>query len=290
VRVLITGGGSSGSWQIRGVQLGQALGANVWPVATSAEGFDVAVLVKRYQHDVVQAIHRAGVPLVWDIVDAWPQPRGNDWTRTDCLAWLRQQVAAIRPAAIVAPTLAMAADCAQFNVPVLALPHHARPGQPINPVRDHVRTVGYEGGEAYLGHWRLALEAQCLQRGWRFVCNPPALADLDIVVALRASTGYAPRHWKSNVKLANAQATGTPFIGSPEAGYLEQACGPERFVQTSEELASAFDALAPLVERRRTAERMRAVTWQLDAPPQLPGVADIYREWLLQVCTPAVKC
>lgn len=283
MKILVTGRGTSGSFRVRGEQLGAAIGASVIPKALDVGGYDAAVLVKRTENDLLQRLRRAGVPIVWDVVDAYPQPQGNTWTREECMAWLRAEVQRIQPVGIVAATRAMAADCEEFGVPVLALPHHARPGLAKNPVRAVVETVGYEGAEHYLGRWRRILEAECLRRGWRFVVNPPALADLDIVVALRDVDGYAPRHWKSGVKLSNAQGSGTPFIGCREAGYREQAVGTaEKWVDTEAELARALDALSPY------RERVRASGWMLAAAPRLDGVAATYRRWIEEtVCATA---
>lgn len=143
--ILFTGRGTSGSWQIRGVQIGGALRGNVCPAPDVIPRCDLAVLVKRPSAGLVDRLHAAKVPIVWDIVDAWPQPAGNDWDRPSCLAWLRQQVETIRPAALVAATEQMAIDCEEFGLPLIALRHHARPEQEINPIRDRVRRVGYEG-------------------------------------------------------------------------------------------------------------------------------------------------
>ena len=282
MNVLVTGRGVSGSWKIRGEQLGSAIGATVLPMAADFDPFDAVVVVKRPPPDMPARVRAAGVPLIWDLVDAWPQPIGNSWSRDDCMAWLRQQVKQIRPAAIVAATRAMADDCAEFGVPVLALPHHARPGLAMNEIRDKVKTVGYEGGEGYIAGWRRTVEAECKRRGWSFVINPPRLADVDIVLGLRDADGYAPRNWKSNVKLANAQGSGTPFVGGREAGYLETRIGNcEKWADTPEDLKRAFDALTPHGERRRAAQWMRSVA------PTLEQVATRYREWLEHVCKTA---
>lgn len=277
MNVLITGRGTSGSWRVRGEQLGAAIGAAVVPKALDVAGFDLAVVVKRSENDLLQRLRRADVPLIWDVVDAYPQPAGNTWTRDQCMAWLRAEVQRIQPAGIVAATLAMARDCEEFGIPVLALPHHARPSLARNPIRDEVHVVGYEGAEHYLGRWRQVLESECARRGWRFVVNPPSLADLDIVVALRDVDGYAPRNWKSGVKAANAQGSGTPFIGCREAGYLETSCGCERWADTDKELVRAFDALTP------QAERARVGGWMHAAAPLLSSVACTYAKWLKEV-------
>jgi len=275
VKILVTGSGTSGSWVIRGEQLGAAIGAVVLPKASAAAGYHLVVAVKR--PPLVR-----NIPMVYDVVDAWPQPVGNSWAKPECMAWLRQRIQELRPVGIVAATQAMAADCAEFGVPVLALAHHARPGLARNPIREQVQVVGYEGSEAYITAWRPVVEAECRRRGWKFVVNPARLADVDVVLALRDATGYAPRHWKSNVKLANAQGSGTPFIGCREAGYMETAIGNcEKWADTPKELAQAFDALAPQGERRRAAQ------WMLSVAPCLTQLAGTYRAWLEKLCTTA---
>jgi hypothetical protein len=274
MHVLMTGRGTGGSWQIRGVQLGGEMGAAILPNALDVAPYDVAVLVKRPTAELLRRFRRAGTKVIWDVVDAWPQPAGNEWNRKRCLDWLEEQIIMIRPSGIVAATKAMAADCERFGVPVLALPHHARPGLKLNPIRPVVRVVGYEGGEQYIARWRPVIEAECLRRGWRFVMQPAELAEVDIVLALRDSEGYAPRNWKSNVKLANAQGSGTPVICNREAGYLETASGAERWADTPEELAAAFDELEPTNVRREASEVLRK------AAPSLDSVAATYVEWL----------
>jgi hypothetical protein len=276
MNVLVTGSGASGSWQIRGEQLGRAIGATVLAKAIDMEPFDAVVVVKRPPPDLVARVHRAGVPLIWDIVDAWPQPAGNDWCKAACMTWLRDQIAAIRPAAVVAATQAMAADLAEFGLPVLALPHHARPGLRRNPSRP-LAVIGYEGSEGYIRGWRASIEDQCRRRGLRFVVNPDNLTELDVVLALRDATGYAPRHWKSNVKLANAQASGTPVIACREAGYLETASGAELWADSPIELSQALDVLADPGERR---ERSKQLT---EAAPRLPDLARVYADWMRSI-------
>jgi len=273
MHVLMTGRGTSGSWQIRGVQLGHAIGAAVVPNALDVAPYDVAILVKRPTAELLHRFRRAGTKVVWDVVDAWPQPVGNEWNKRRCLDWLEEQIIMIRPAGIVAATKAMAEDCERFGLPVLALPHHARPGLRMNPIRP-VKVVGYEGGEQYIAKWRSVIEAECARRGWQFVMQPAELADVDIVLALRDSGGYAPRQWKSNVKLANAQGSGTPVICNREAGYLATASGAERWAETAEELVTAFDQLEP------TAARLDASKTLRNAAPSIDSVAATYVAWL----------
>lgn len=274
MRLLCTGRGTSGSWQIRGIQLGHAIGAEAIPDCRNPESYDIAVLVKRTTGELVPRLHRGGIPIVYDVLDGWQQPRGNDWNRDQCMEWLKSQVRAIQPVGIVAATRAMADDCKMFGVPVLYLPHHARPGQVRNPIRPLVRTVGYEGGVEYLGRWRPILERACSVRGWKFVVNPLQLADLDIVVAMRESSGYGPRNWKSNVKMANAQGSGTPFIGSPECGYMETASGGEFWVESDSDLSVALDTLESYEARLALSEHL------FQAAPTLDRIANEYKSWL----------
>lgn len=276
-RILVTGASGSGSWTIRGEQLGAAIGATVERKASKVKGYDLAVLVKRPRPDLLHRLRTTGVPIVWDIVDAWPQPEGNAWGRDACMNWLRDMVSSIKPAGIVAATQAMAKDCEAFGVPVLALPHHARPKQRINPIRLRVQTVGYEGGERYLGHWHGVLAKACADRGWRFLVNPAHLADLDVVVAFRATKGYAAKHWKSNVKLANAQGSGTPCVLNREHGYQETHKGGALFADTPEELGAALDQLVAVDARKRAAAQLR------ESSISLERVAKEYRAWLGQL-------
>lgn len=274
MNVLVTGNGRSGSFQIRGVQLGREIGATVLANAIDIGPFDLAVVVKRPPADLLRRIHEADVPLVWDIVDAWPQPHGNDWSRDECMTWLRAMIRQVRPAGIVAATRAMAADCAEFGVPVLALPHHARPGLQPAQIRPAVQCVGYEGGAQYVRRWGQALAEECAARRWAWMVNPDSLSECDIVVAVRDQNGYAPRHWKSNVKLANAQAAGVPIICNREAGYTETAAGGVLFADDRDELEAALDWLEPEATR---ASYSRAL---LASAPKLDDIAATYLAWL----------
>jgi hypothetical protein len=271
VKLLIAGFNSSGSWKIRGEQLGKAIGADFKNRPGDAEGYDAVVLVKRPDPSFVA---RLKAFKIWDIVDAWPQPHGNRWNREMAMLWLRERIRTIKPDAIVAPTLRMAEDCEEFNVPTLYLPHHGREAQELNPIRERVATVGYEGGVQYLGKWKNILDNACISRGWKFVTNPYALANLDIVVALREDDGYPVRRWKSNVKLANAQITGTPCILSPESGYLETQANVERFAENEKELNFALDELTDYQTRCQAFELMRR------AAPSINAVSRRYSQWL----------
>lgn len=265
MRLLFTGKGSSGSWEVRGRQLGAACGATVTPRATVAQcgNADLVVAVKRIDEPLAQALR--GRRWVWDLVDFYPQPACTGWDRSEAIDWVRGQLRRMQPTAVVWPNARMREDC-DPGLPGLVLPHHCRPGLRSNPIRARVRTVGYEGSAQYLGRWRPSIEEQCRRRGWEFRVNPEHLADLDIVIAVRDApfAGYVQRHWKSNVKLANAHGSGTPFIGQAECGYVETASGAEYWAEAPEQLEICFNWLEPQSTREQVSDRFRQKTYTLE--------------------------
>lgn len=262
MKIAMIGKGSAGSWLMRGDQLGRAIGADIYPHVSS--GYDVAVVVKRGGPAMMEVAKRLAKRVVWDIIDPWPQPPGNTWTQAMAMDWLRGYLKPFEGVPIIAATQAMQRDIASLGHVAFFVPHHARAGAPLNPIREKVEVVGYDGSPNYIARWRKFVEKECAARGWRFVVTSD-LASVDIVLGLRDDSGYPARFWKSCVKLATAQGTGTPFIGSPEMGYLEQCVqGCERFVETPKDLSRAFDALTPHAERERVSGWMRPVTPTLE--------------------------
>jgi hypothetical protein len=265
VKILVTGRGGAGSWTVRGEQIGRTLGAQVKAKATPEDcrNADVILAVKRVPDDLLAAIKASGRPWVYDIVDAYPQPDASEWTASMASRWGKQHVGRLKPDAVIWPNARMRQDCDGGGAVVY---HHARPGIERNPIRPRIAHVGYEGEANYLDGWAGVLADECARRGAEFVLNPGSLADLDVVVALRGGRwdGYVQRHWKSNVKLANAHASGTPFIGLPECGYQETAAGCEYWVTTPRELAIALDWLETQDARRAISERFwsRRSTWR----------------------------
>jgi hypothetical protein len=169
----------------------------------------------------------------------------------------------------------MQEDC-EVAIPSTVIYHHARPDARVNPIRTEVKTVGYEGGWKFVGEWQEVFERECASRGLKFVVNEGELADWDICVAVRTSevNGYCQRHWKSNVKLANAHGTGTPFIGGMEASYRETGTGDEVYIRTPEDVGPAIDALLPYERRKEISTSFRAKALPLEV------VAQQYREFL----------
>lgn len=274
--VLMLAGSKSGSWKIRGEQLGQAIGAARAHRGTLdlQHDFDLVVVVKRPDETDLAALHRQRTPIVWDVVDAWPQPMGNWWNRDLCLSWLKKEIRRIKPVGVVATTKVMADDLKPFGVPVLVLPHHARNLEQVE-LSAEIKTVGYEGGVQYLGYWQEVLRQVCKKRDWFFKVNPASLSELDIVVALRDQPGYAAKNWKSNVKLANAQGLGLPCVANREAAYLETASGAELWADNEDELTAALYQLELMNGARKGVSNMLHA-----AAPKLATIAAQYKEWL----------
>lgn len=269
MNLVVTGTGKSGSWRIRGDQLGAAVGAKVLPRCTDFRACALAVYVKRVSIEALVALRKANIRWVWDIVDAWPQPEGNTWGTDQAVSWLRGQLQRLQPYAVVFTTKAMQEDSG-WEGPSIVLPHHAWPRYDRrNDLRPEVRVLGYEGND-YLGGWEGQLRRECQSRGWRLEMNGP-MRNCDIGIALREAEGHPARRWKSNVKLANLQALGVPALCSPEAGYLEFSHGAEVLVDSPERLSDALDWCA-LDEVRLLAQTVEIITLQ--------QVAKDYRAWL----------
>lgn len=221
MNVLIVGHGK-GSWEMRGVQLGAALGARATTAPTAADWdwAECVVLVKRAPPHWATHAHARGLPVVWDAIDFWRQPSENPLTELEARILLRDTQDVIRPTLTIGATGAMA-DAAGGAY----LPHHGHAGLAPTDAREVCRVVGYEGNPAYLDTWAPALRSACLERGWAFVVNPSDLSRCDILVALRGGVwdGWMCREWKSGVKVVNAILAGRPLIYQPTAATRELA-------------------------------------------------------------------
>ena len=270
MKILFTGKGGAGSWEIRGRQLAQALGAKAIPNASADEcaKYDVVVVVKKQgKADISKARL-----VVWDIVDAWPQPAGNQWTPKQGREYLRGRVACD---AVVYATKQMASDL-NFPMPSLVLPHHHRPGIKRNPIRGTISRIGYEGDPRFLEEWRDILEHECQCLGWEFVINPKSVDSVDALVAFRAGRfgGSLPRRWKSNVKLANAQGSGTPIICNRESGYQETSDNGVFWCDSLSELRGALRWLTDYQLRCEIHEHFLSQSFSVDQ------AAEVYGAWL----------
>lgn len=266
MRILVTGRGGAASWTIRGEQIGAALGAVVKPNASLADmrAADVILVVKRVPPELLANLHRSGRPWVYDIVDAYPQPESASWTEKEAIAWLANHVNRLGPTSVIWPTARMQADGGGAGTVVY---HHHRPGIEVNPIYSEIRTIGYDGRPDYLQGLEGAIAASCKCIGADFVPAPRRLADVDVVLALRGPrwSGYPTRHWKSNVKLANAHGSGTPFIGAPECGYEETSTGWEYWAENGKQLDTALAWLASKGARDEVSRRFLARAISVEA-------------------------
>lgn len=241
-RVLFIGC-DKGAWQMRGRQIANALPraiARAKPTPAEWDWADVVVLVKRAAEVWWREAAACGKPVVWDVLDFWRQPEWNGRTRDELVRTVEQIKRECRASVLIAATKAMAQD-----IGGVYLRHHSRIGLVPTPPRATMKVIGYDGSPRYLGSWAPALERACARLGLSFVINPPDLASVDVLVALRGDEwdGWACRQWKSGVKYANAIAAGRPIITQACAAYVDvRPCGVE--VVDHEALAYALEALA----------------------------------------------
>jgi hypothetical protein len=277
MNVLMVGAGLD-SWQIRGVELGAALGARVTahPRESDWRWADVAVLVKRAGLRHCMFAHRYDVPIVWDTVDFWQQPAQNSYTAEPAIRLLQSQIDIIKPALTIGATQAEADACGGVY-----LPHHARPNIRQAPIRDVITTVAYDGNPIYLGRWADHVRKACDARGWRFVLKPTDLSTADVIVAFRDGQwdGWMCRQWKSGVKLVNAMAAGRPILSQPWAAFDElQPVGT--VVHSPDELDAALEMWTPREVRARALDQPAVPSLSLAV------IAERYRQILETVRTP----
>lgn len=238
MNVLIVGNGK-GSWTMRGLQLGAAIGARVTsaPTAVDWAWADGVVLIKRAGADHAAQAHNAKVPIIWDAVDFWRQPLQNGATEDGARAMLLSTIRAMQPALVIGATEAMAKACGGVY-----LPHHSWSGLTPTPARERVQMVAYEGNALYLGRWHARLETACRARGWTFAVNPSDLRRADMLVAFRDGPwdGWICREWKSGVKAVNAIAAGRPLLSQASAAVRELRPGGS-IVETAADLDAALD-------------------------------------------------
>ncbi len=274
MNILFTGKGNMGSWQIRGIQLGTALGATIKPMATLADcqAADLIVVVKRVPALLLKNVLDSGKPWVLDIVDGWPQP--CYWNADLSLQWLREWLGYLKPAGIVYGTARMMDDAAN-EAPHLVLPHHSWSRYAdVEPIfRQQVRTLGYEGNPQYLGRWHDVLIQQCQRRGLDFIMNG-SMRLADVGIALRDGGGYPARWWKPGTKLSNLHALGIPALCSLEEGAEGVASGAEFWIEQERDIEEALDRLQDNEYRRTVCEKMRSSLIRLE------DLAPHYLKWL----------
>jgi hypothetical protein len=248
-QVLIVGC-DKGSWQMRGKQIGAALGATVTakPKPDDWGRANIIILVKHAAHRWGHEARESGARLIWDVLDIWPQPAGNQTS----LEQLRREIWDTRDAVgistLIGATSKMAADIGGIYIP-----HHSHAGLQPTPIRSRLKVVAYEGNERFLGSWRAALEQACQRLGVKFVINPRDLSAVDLFVAFRGEqwNGLVCRQWKSGVKYVNAIAAGRPTLTQGSAAFFELRA-PGQVVELQDELEDAIRAWMP-ADRRQNA-------------------------------------
>ena len=160
MRILVTGRGTSASWQIRGVQIGNALGASVIPNA-SAEAIaahDVVLVVKRVAHDLAERLKRSKRRVVWDCVDFYPQP--NTWNRLQLIDQTKAYARAMGAHVLIGATARMADDLGSKHW----VPHHGW-ARGVADVSRPVSVICYEGSARYVEPYQRAIERECARYG-----------------------------------------------------------------------------------------------------------------------------
>ncbi len=269
---LLMVGNGKGSFTMRGLQLGGALGARVVSVPSDDDmrWADVVVLIKRAGQAWAALAQRFGKPVVWDALDFWRQPTEHGLNEHQAKVMFHAQIKAIKPALVIGATQAMA-SAVEGRCEAVYLPHHSWQGLSPTPAREVVSCVGYEGNPTYLGRWRDAVQAECARRGWTFVINPPDLRQVDIFVAFRDGSwdGWMPRQWKSGVKVVNAVAAGRPIILNDCSADGEISHFGDT-IEAFSDLSQALDRCADMGEIAVTHGEQMAKSYTLSA------VADRY--------------
>jgi hypothetical protein len=233
MRILFTGTGRFGSWQMRGVQM--AFQRDAWKAVPNASTkdirfIDVVVIVKHAAPDTIDLLRRWKGPVVYDPLDFWtiipefnriaPSLSTASQARNVFGEYFRQ----INPALILCVTRAMAEDLAPLGIPTDVLYHHFDPRLKIVEPRSIERPVVLYHGADTMGLWKLPMHVVSQFSGARFIRSSAALPpSANVLVAVRGGShaNWLCRRWKSNVKAATALRLGLPFVAWPEASYVE---------------------------------------------------------------------
>lgn len=276
---ILIAGGSKQSWDMRGKQLGKAMGAKVVskPSEEDVRWADVVVLIKKGAFHHAELVHRVGKPLVWDALDFWEQPDQNSFTQREALVLFATATTEIGPTLTIGATQCMA----EYAHNGVYLPHHSWDGLAPTLPRKEVRRVGYQGKPRYLGKWSEAIASECYKRGWEFVINPANLRECDILVAFRDGEwdGWMCQFWKSGIKAVNAVASGRPLIHNFAVG-VQEIGAPGSRVEDPSALGECFDSW-DAIARRLIYEQI--VSGKLHERFSLGTIASQYRSILEKV-------
>lgn len=290
MRVLFASARDTGAFQVRAKQV--AAMRPDWRAQTTldgAEDADLVVIVKWIGGDWPMRLRELGKPVVIDPLDFWAQPMDSLMYEDDVGAeflW-RCYVEQLPPVAgVIFATDAMQQTLHHvLPVPSAVIYHHYRPGIAVNPVRDTVQAIVYEGDPRFIDEWAAPVSQICNGRGWKFLVNPKGgLADGDIALVVRGRQwrGALERNFKSNVKLANCYGSGTPCVAWPEASILETAAHEVRLFANLAALAGHIEDLASYEVRKATSEAFLKAS----EPFAVERVAQRYEEFFAHVLAP----
>jgi len=203
-------------------------------------------------------VHKAGKPIVFDVVDWWGQGSGKNHGAIVHNAQDARELFSIVcdttvPEACIFANQKMHDDLSLVSPLSTFIYHHHKPIDVV-PLRKEVRTVGYEGQVRYLGEWEQRLRFVCGCLGLEFIVNPIDFTDMDIGVSVRGgnASNYLSNNYKSNIKITNIMAAGIPVIaGDSETSAHEVDNGTIGFFSTEDELQAAIERLLDYDERCR---------------------------------------
>lgn len=260
MKIVFSGHESKGAWKIRAKQMAGYLNAKLDPTFESKKA-DLVILIKLPEEKILEKIKNADVPIVWDVLDCWSQiPKNNmsSWNQQQMMEWFKNKLELVNPVCVIAATNRMKEDSLALGYKSETLHHHHRPKISINPIREEFKTIGIEGTPFQYGQWVKKIDAISKSLDLDFRANLDAAKDclhkFDAIISIRQDTGYATKYWKSNIKLANAHASGTPGIFNREQGYLDTACGQELWADTEEEIIDGIETLKSYDLRRNIHE------------------------------------
>lgn len=208
---------------------------------------DAVVVVKRTSAEAQSIIRSHGVPMIYDPLDFWRQPkrwfkprsRAQKLTSADGARDLfRPHFATYDPDLVLCVTRQMADDLAPLGYRTEVLYHHADPRLPdaadyraTRQTQTDTKTLLYFGNGAFLRDWARHVHAVAQSLGVNFITldsagggfRDPPVADAMIAVRGGRDGCWISRSWKSNVKAATAAQLGLPLVAWPEAAYRETA-------------------------------------------------------------------
>jgi len=249
MRLLFTGKESSGTFLMRGKQIADerpVWRAQLGITAKDLHGFDAVVVVKEVSPDILATIKSYGIPLIYDALDFWLQPKG--WFRRrspaqlltraeDARAYFRPFFEELGADLTIFVTQEMSKALADLGPRSEVIYHHSDPRLPSAeayqkvPRSNKKKRLLYFGKRRFLKEWERIAQRACASNNAEFVVqhvNKGPLADplpADAMLAVRGGRDgcWVSRSWKSNIKAATAARLGLPLVAWPEASYLETA-------------------------------------------------------------------